>query len=150
MIIEVLQPRCIPIVRAQSSGRVELEPTTCQVKRQRQVQFTVNMYVGQLHTYVEAVSLHIREANESRFTARMLKQEEPILATWPDFLEMDKFDSPIAKELASVLKEPQRSHPVWFKEAEIAVRRLGLPLDNLSYDLIKLAIDQWRRQREDY
>jgi hypothetical protein len=29
------------------------------------------------------------------------------------------------------------------------VRRLGLPLDNVSYDLIKSAIDQWRRERED-
>jgi hypothetical protein len=87
--------------------------------------------------------------DELRFTARMLKQEEPIPPTWPDFLEKYKFDSPIAKALASVLKEPQRSHPVWFKEAEIAVRRLGLPLDNLSYDHIKLTIDQWRREQED-
>jgi len=87
---------------------------------------------------------------ELRSTARNLKQEEPIPATWPEYLEMYEFNSPIAQALASVLKEPHRSHPIWFKEAEIAVHRLGLPLDNLSYDLIKQAIEQWRREREDY
>jgi hypothetical protein len=44
LVLEVLQPRCILIVRTGSRGRDELEPATCQEGKQSQLQFTVNMY----------------------------------------------------------------------------------------------------------
>ena len=44
--MEVLQPRCIPIVRAESSDRERLEPATYQVGKQTQLLFTLNMYLA--------------------------------------------------------------------------------------------------------
>src|SRR5262245_60266707 len=44
VVIEVLQPRCIFIVRPESSGREGLKLATYQVGKQTQLQFTVNMY----------------------------------------------------------------------------------------------------------
>jgi hypothetical protein len=84
---------------------------------------------------------------EMQGLARTLQQEEPIPATWPDYLAMYGFASHIATALAGVLKDPSRCHPVWFKEAEIAVRRGDLPLDGLTYEGIQQAIDQWRCER---
>src|ERR1043165_9216206 len=80
--------------------------------------------------------------DELRETARNLATEKPIPATWPEYLETYGFDSPIAKALASIFKEPERCHPIWFKEAQIAVRRLSLPLDGLTYEIVTEAIDQ--------
>lgn len=69
---------------------------------------------------------------EMRATSRMTKQEDPIPATWPKYLEKYGFDSPAATTLVGVLKSTRDCHPIWFKEAEIAVRRTGLPLEGLS------------------
>jgi hypothetical protein len=85
--------------------------------------------------------------DEIRATARMTKEEDPIPETWSEYLEKYGFDSPVAKALTSVLKSARECYPVWFKEAEIAVRRAGLPLDSLNYDAIARVIDQWRCER---
>lgn len=41
------------------------------------------------------------------------------------------------------------AHPVWFKEAEIALRRYKLPLDELTYEKVRQAIDLWRLDQEE-
>jgi Rad4 beta-hairpin domain 3 len=84
---------------------------------------------------------------EMRAQARMTKQDDPIPPTWRKYLKKYRFVSPVAKALASVLRSTDACHPAWFKEAEIAVRRAGLPLDSLSYNAIKQVIDQWRGER---
>lgn len=84
---------------------------------------------------------------EMRAEARTLMQPNSIPATWPEYLHKYEFDSPVAIALSRVLKSTTGCHPTWFKEAEIAVRRAGLPLDGLRYEAIKEAIGQWRDQR---
>ena len=89
-----------------------------------------------------------REAGEEmRQLARNRMQDSPIPATWPEYLNKYDFRSPIAEALALVLQDPTRCHPCWFKEAEIAVRRRRTPLIQLSYAIIKEAIEAWRQQR---
>lgn len=66
--------------------------------------------------------------------------EQPIPATWLEYLEKYDFNSPEAVALSNVLQDPQRAHPVWFKKAEIAVR--GLKLEELTYEAITRAIRQ--------
>jgi hypothetical protein len=83
---------------------------------------------------------------EMRSTARAQKQEDPLPATWPEYLEKYGFDSPVAKALAGVLQSTTNCHPTWFKEAEIAVRRAGLPLAGLTYETIKRVVARWRSE----
>jgi hypothetical protein len=87
-------------------------------------------------------------SDEIRSEARQFMRADPIPVTWPEYLEKYDFDSPVARALANVLSEPQRCHPNWFKEAEIVVRRCGLPLDALNFEVVRDAIDCWRRQRQ--
>jgi hypothetical protein len=97
---------------------------------------------------LRSIGLSPQEAKkEMRATARMSKEEDPIPETWPEYLEKYGFDSPVATALPSVLKSARECYPIWFKEAEIAVRRAGLPLDSLNYSAIKQAVDKWRCER---
>ena len=84
-----------------------------------------------------------------RMQAREAAQEHPIPATWPGYLAKYQLKSKIAKALAATLAAPQQCHPKWFKEAEIAVRRAGIPLEGLTYEKIRDAIDSWRAGRRD-
>ncbi len=90
---------------------------------------------------------HEEAVQMMRQTARDLREEGPIPATWPEYLAFYRFESPIAQALARTLKDPRQCHPTWFKEAEIAVRRAGLPLDSLSYEIIRGAIADLRFER---
>ncbi len=85
---------------------------------------------------------------DCRDFARDMAEPEPIPATWPDYLERYGFGGPVAEALAGVLASPTRCHPVWFKEAMIAVRRAELDLTKLSYPVIREAIEDWRLDRE--
>jgi hypothetical protein len=76
-----------------------------------------------------------------------MSREQPIPATWPQYLKKYMFKSPVATALAATLADPKRCHPTWFKEAEIAVRRKNLPLDDLTYEAIREAIEDWRDER---
>lgn len=51
--------------------------------------------------------------------------------------------------LARTLKSPAACHPVWFKEAEIAVRHVGLGLGELDLEAIRAAILSWRAERKE-
>jgi hypothetical protein len=82
-----------------------------------------------------------------RDDARDFSRERTIPDTWKDYLRTYDLDSDIARAIAGVLQDPRKCHPRWFKEAEIAVRRAGLPLDQLSYPLIREAIETWRSSR---
>jgi hypothetical protein len=92
--------------------------------------------------------LLLRAGEEKEF-ARNLAEESEIPADWKEYLDHYGFASPQARAMATVLKNPQSAHPVWFKEAEIALRRSDRCLDTLSYDVIRRAIDAWRSERED-
>lgn len=84
-----------------------------------------------------------------REDARRSAIEEPIPETWDGYLNEYGFDSDEAKALASMLLDPSAAHPIWFKEAEIAVRRAGLDLRSLTYERIRDAIETWRYARDD-
>jgi hypothetical protein len=84
---------------------------------------------------------------EMRAEARNFLTQHAVPGTWPEYLDRYGFRSAVAQALVRVLAEPTRCHPVWFKEAEIAVRRQGLALDSLAYEAVKRAIDDWRRER---
>jgi len=76
------------------------------------------------------------------------KVEEPIPATWQEYLSKYRFAGPIAEALSKTLSNPVDCHPTWFKEAEIAIRRQPINLDQLTYFAIRDAIQQWREDRE--
>ena len=82
-------------------------------------------------------------------SARILAEESDIPAGWEEYLDHYGFTSPQSIAMARVLKDPRSAHPVWFKEAEIALRRYEKSLDNLSYEVIRQAIDAWRSQSEE-
>ncbi len=82
--------------------------------------------------------------------ARDCKEErEPIPSTWQEYLDHYGFKSPEAQALASTLKDPLKCHAIWFKEAELAIKRGKLPLEGLTYAAIANAIADWRSERSD-
>jgi hypothetical protein len=90
----------------------------------------------------------IRAGEEKEF-ARGLAEESEIPAVWEDYLCKYEFDSPQAKAMVKVLKDPRSAHPVWFKEAEIALRHYQVSLEGLTYERIRQAIDAWRAEQEE-
>ena len=78
-----------------------------------------------------------------------MAEESEIPAVWEDYLDEYGFDSPQARAMAKILKDPQAAHPVWFKEAEISLRRYEIPLEALSYERVREAIDRWRYEQEE-
>lgn len=82
-----------------------------------------------------------------RQEARERMTESPIPSGWREYLQKYGFQSEIAAVLATVLADPTRCHPTWFKEAEIAVRRTGTPTADITYDAISEAIAKWRQLR---
>lgn len=89
------------------------------------------------------------QAGEQKEFARGLAEESEIPAVWEDYLDEYGFDSPQARAMAKILKGPQAAHPVWFKEAEISLRRYEIPLEALSYERVREAIDRWRYEQEE-
>ena len=80
----------------------------------------------------------------------MSSESDPSPQTWDEYLDRYGWSgNHIAQVLAKVLKSPDQSHPVWFAEAVIAVKRAGLPLETLTYEAIRDAIDHWRTDRSD-
>ena len=80
--------------------------------------------------------------------AREMCSEEPIPDKWEEYLATYGFPYPeIAKRLSQVLKSCEQAHPVWFCEAVLALKRSDHCLDNLTYEAIRDAIDQWRSHR---
>ncbi|MCE9566598.1 MAG: hypothetical protein K8U57_31635 [Planctomycetes bacterium] len=76
------------------------------------------------------------EAKEQmREMAREARVEHPIPDTWDDYLKKYGFDSPEARAMAAVLRNPRECHPVWFKACEVGLR--GRDLMNLTYDRIR-------------
>jgi hypothetical protein len=88
-------------------------------------------------------------AGEDKEGARILAEASEIPAKWEEYLDRYGFVSPQAIAMARVLKSAQSAHPVWFKEAEIALRRYAESLEHLTYDVIRQAIDAWRSEREE-
>lgn len=99
------------------------------------------------YSLAETRQLMCDERRERREEARSIMNERPIPGTWSKYLDYYGFSSHIAQAMAGILKDPHRCHPRWFKEAEIAVRRVKLPLDKLTYKAIARAISDWRDQR---
>ena len=87
-------------------------------------------------------------SGEPKEFARSDAAASKIPADWEDYLAEYGFDSSQARAMAKVLRAPQSAHPVWFKEAEIALRRYEVPLGFLSYERIREAVDRWRFERE--
>jgi hypothetical protein len=83
-----------------------------------------------------------------RDDAREWREEDERPGTWDEYLTNYGFDSVEAKAMAAVLKDPKQCHPTWFKEAEIALRRNGLDLGELTYERIRTAVMRWRDSRE--
>jgi hypothetical protein len=79
-----------------------------------------------------------------RDEARFWMVDDPIPDTWDEYLATYGFASETAMKLSQVLQEPKKCHPVWFKEAEIAVRNL---VGELTYERIKSAIEAFRSRR---
>lgn len=85
---------------------------------------------------------------DARRVARDDKQEHDIPNTWDDYLKTYDFPAnAVAKALAKVLQNPKDAHPIWFCEAVLAVKRAELPLNNLSFEKIVEAINEWREAR---
>jgi hypothetical protein len=81
-----------------------------------------------------------------RDDARSWLEEDAVPTTWENYLQEYGFNSKEAEAMASVLQDPQKCHPCWFKEAEIAIR--GLDLSALTYERIQSAVMHWRYSRE--
>jgi hypothetical protein len=78
-----------------------------------------------------------------------LAEASEIPADWDNYLSEYGFDSAQAGAMAKVLTNPKAANPVWFKEAEIALRRYGVSLEDLTYENIREAVNDWRHERED-
>ena len=89
------------------------------------------------------------QGGEQKEFARGLAEESEIPAEWEDYLDKYGFDSPQARAMAKILKDPQAAHPVWFKEAEISLRRYDISLESLGYEQVREAIDRWRCEQEE-
>lgn len=89
----------------------------------------------------------IRESGDRDDAREAMQPTSPIPDAWPDWLDRYGFTGDVVEALAQTLKDPRHCHPVWFKEAEIAVRRAGVGLDELTYEKIRAAIAYWREQR---
>jgi len=72
--------------------------------------------------------------------ARLTASEDQIPDTWSEYLAKYEFDDCIGRRLASVLRDPEECHPVWFMKAKLACEKYG-PTD-LTYELIRDLIDQ--------
>jgi hypothetical protein len=75
-------------------------------------------------------------------------EEDPIPTDWATYIMVHGFDSPEAEALAAVLQSPEKCHPRWFKEAEIAIRRAGSNRTTLTYEIIRDAVSDWRQYRD--
>jgi len=65
---------------------------------------------------------------------------------WQVYLDFYDFNSKYAKHLTTILHEPSKCHPCWFKEAELAIKRhQSFPS---SYGQLKVVINQWREDRD--
>lgn len=73
-----------------------------------------------------------------REEARQNRVEESIPDSWDEYLLKYDFTSETAKALASVLRNPTKAHPIWFKKAELACE--GMNVNDLNYERIKAAI----------
>jgi hypothetical protein len=89
----------------------------------------------------------IRETGDRGLARDAMVPTSSIPDNWGAYLAYYGYDGEAAEALARTLKDPRRCHPVWFKEAEVAVRRAGLDLGGLTYDTIREAIDDWRGER---
>jgi len=80
--------------------------------------------------------------------AREMCSEEPIPDKWEEYLATYCFPFPeIALRLSQVLKSCEQAHPVWFCEAVLALKRTDQCLDDLTYEAIRDAIEDWRNDR---
>lgn len=89
----------------------------------------------------------IRESKDRDFAREEMAPTRPIPDSWSVYLARYGFRGEVAEALAKTLQDPACCHPVWFTEAQIAVRRTGLDLDDLTYEDIREAISQWRDER---
>lgn len=87
-------------------------------------------------------------ATKDKSTARGEATDAPIPDDWSTYLDHYDFAGPEAEALAKTLQDPSQCHPIWFREAMIAVRRSRLPLDELTYESVCTAITRWREERE--
>lgn len=94
---------------------------------------------------------NLLRAGFDRGLARSMSSEvSPLPETWDEYLDRYGWThNQIAQALAKVLKSPGQAHPIWFAEAVVAVKRAGLPLESLTYEAIRDAIDCWRIEREE-
>jgi hypothetical protein len=100
--------------------------------------------IEQLHA--EARAARGMFLNNLQHDAREIATEYPIPDSWESYLDTYDFPHPeIAFRLSQVLKSPQKSHPVWFCEAILAVKRTGL--ENLTYETVRQAVAKWREER---
>lgn len=84
-----------------------------------------------------------------RELAREFAEPKPIPSDWNTYLATYSFPHPeVAEALAKVLQCPTHSHPVWFCEAVIAIRRYELDLSSLTYESVRDAIHEWRDERQ--
>ena len=80
--------------------------------------------------------------------ARDFKQEHSRPEDWETYLDTYNFPEPeLAEALSKVLKEPHRAHPVWFCGAILAIKRVGVSLDSLTYETIVEQIRRWQAER---
>lgn len=79
--------------------------------------------------------------------ARTLADAKAIPSDWSQYFATYSFPHPdVAEALARTLASASQSHPIWFCEAVIAVRRFNVDLATLSYGTIRNAILRWRRE----
>lgn len=79
-----------------------------------------------------------------RDDARDLAEEAPIPSDWIDYLAKYPFPYPdVADALSRALQNPQHAHPIWFCKAILAVKRDELPLHELTYELIRDAVNRF-------
>lgn len=90
----------------------------------------------------------IRKTKDKDF-ARQTMSGDSIPEDWRTYLERYGFHGEVAEALVRTLDDPCCCHPVWFKEAEIAVRREALDLGELTYESIQSAIFDWRDERHE-
>lgn len=94
-------------------------------------------YYRHEHTNYDELIRETRDREWSRSEAR----EEPIPDTWQEYLEKYGFYSIEALFLSRTLRSAREAHPIWFKKAEIAVRKSELKLADLTYEGVADAVN---------
>ena len=71
--------------------------------------------------------------------------EDPVSATWEEYLARYDFHGPVAEAMAKGLQDPRQAHPGWFRVAKVAMEKAVAAgrvtdLSGLNYECIREAI----------